>query len=239
MKTNQLLKRSVKARKPRRNPLSENSKLRLLGLPDSLIKVIQFFALHPDEKIRFRELQRRLELGSASLQRDLDRLIILGVVRRIVDQDSLTHYSAAPHSGLWVALLGLVRELSEPEVLVREAVRDVPGIDAAFIYGSVAHKTARPDSDIDLFVVADNLDRHVFYRNVAELGQVTGKEVNAIQYSKAEFAKRLAGNTRFVREVLEGEKVWVVGDGTELAPIAIAAGLTESSVRSGRSGTNV
>src|SRR5450759_899956 len=119
MQTNQLLKRSVKARKPRRNPLSENSKLRLLGLPDSLIKVIQFFALHPDEKIRFRELQRRLELGSASLQRDLDRLIILGVVRRIVDQDSLTHYSAAPHSGLWVALLGLVRELSEPEVLVR------------------------------------------------------------------------------------------------------------------------
>lgn len=217
----------------------ENARLRLLGLSDSLIRVIRFFALHPTEIIRFRVLQRRLGIGSASLQRDLERLAILGLVRRTVNRDSLTHYSAAPHSGLWVALLALVRELSEPEVLVKEAVRDVSGIDAAFIYGSVATRTARPDSDIDLFVVGDNLDRHTFFRNVAELGQLSGKEVNTIHYSRAEFAKRLAGNTRFVRQVLQGEKVWIVGDGSELAPIAIAAGLSESSVRSGRSDVDV
>lgn len=197
-------------------------KLALLGWPESFVKVIRFFAIHPNRRIRFRELQRRLGLGSASVKRDLDRLVSLGVLERKVE-GSVILYCVSHASGVWLALTRLIRELSSCEALVREAVRDVAGIDAAFIYGSVARGEEGPHSDIDIFVVGDHVDRRALYGNLAEVERLTGKEVNSIRYSKTELARKLASNTRFVREVLRGEKVWVAGDKKEIEPIAIAA----------------
>ena len=201
---------------------SSGDKLALLGWPESLVKIIRFFAIHPNKRIRFRELQRRLELGSASVKRDLDRLVALGVVKRQVE-DSVILYAVSHESAVWVALTRLIRELSAPDVLVKEAVRDVAGIDSAFIYGSVARGEEGPDSDIDLFIVGDDIDRRALYGSLAELEHLTGTQVNSIRYSKSELARKLATNARFVREVLKGEKVWVAGDAKEIEPIAIAA----------------
>jgi predicted nucleotidyltransferase len=38
---------------------------------------------------------------------------------------------------------------------VRHMLARFDGIEGAFVYGSVAHGTARPDSDVDLFVLTD------------------------------------------------------------------------------------
>jgi uncharacterized protein len=210
--------------RPTSNAVPKDS-LALLGWPVSLIKLVRYFALHPNDRMRFRELQRKLGVGGESLKRDLARLVAVGALQRI-DEGQITKYAVAPNPRLWSAFLGLIRELSNPVTLVREAFRDVRGIDAAFIYGSVARCEARPDSDIDIFVVGDKIDRPALYENLAELGVVLGKEVNSIRYSKAELAHRLASKTRFVREVLGGEKLWVAGNEDELAPLAIAAGVT-------------
>lgn len=198
--------------------------LALLGWPASLIKLVRYFALHPNDRMRFRELQQKLGLGGQSVTRDLARLVAVGALQRIDDGD-VTRYAVAPNPRIWSALLGLVRELSNPVTLVKEAFRDVHGVDAAFIYGSVARCEAGQDSDIDIFVVGDRIDRPALYANLAELGVVLGKEVNSIRYSKAELAHRLAAKTRFIREVLGGEKLWVAGNEGEIAPLATAAGV--------------
>jgi len=197
-------------------------------MPNSFVKVLRFFALRPKKKIRFRALQRLLDLGAASLKRDLMRLTQLGAVERF-QKGFAIEYAVDPSSSLWSALNHLVRELSTPETLLKEAMRDVPGVEAAFIFGSVARGTAEWDSDIDLFVIGDNLNRLIFYDRIAEVSHLTGKEINTIRYSKDDLARRLAGESRFVREVLQNEKVWVGGDPMRIAPIAIAAGIPDGA----------
>ena len=215
--------------------------LRLLGFSESLATLIRFFAVHPSQRWRFREIQQRLNPGSASLQLNLARLVDLGVARREVHQSSVS-YSIVQESRVWWSLTRLVGELCEPETLIKEAVKDVPGISAAFIFGSVAAGTATSESDIDLFVVGDNFDRNTFYRNVAEAQQLSGKAINTVAYSTEQFASRLGARTGFIREVLLGKKIWVGGDALQIAPLATAAGLPAdwaSSVREVEGETSV
>lgn len=211
---------------PRAKQQGEPDKLRLFGMPESFVKLIRFFAIHAGTSWRFRELQSRVGTGSASLQRDLARLLELGVLVRCETSSSVS-FSVNQRSRVWWSLLQLIRELSDPALVLREAIRDVAGVDAAFIFGSTAKGTSVRESDIDLFVVADNLNRSAFYRNIAEAGQVMGKEINTIEYSKEQLAHRLAAKTRFVCEVLQGQKVWVGGDPNQLTPFSIAAGIAE------------
>lgn len=201
-------------------------RLRLFSMPDSFVRLIRFFAVRPGASWRFRELQARVGTGSASLQRDLARLVELGVLVR-QETGSSVSFSLNQGSRVWWSLLQLIRELSDPALILREAIRDVDGVDAAFIFGSAAKGTSVKESDIDLFVVTDNLNRSAFYRNIAEAGQVMGKEINTIEYSREQLAHRLAAKTRFVREVLRGQKLWVGGDPERLATFSIAAGISE------------
>lgn len=198
--------------------------IQALGFPTSLARVLRYFALRPHARAGLRELQRDLSIGSASAQRDLARLEAIGILRRIREGRRI-RYQVIESSPLWGALLRLVGEGTPPDTMLREALRDVDGLDAAFIFGSTAAGTARPDSDVDLFVVGDALDARAFHRAVHEAGLLLGREVNPVKYTRAGLAGRLAAGTRFIREVMAGPKTWVAGDPDAIAPIAIAAGV--------------
>lgn len=204
---------------------STSDRFALIGWHTAFAHLVRYFVLRPEARPRLRELQRHLGLGSASVQRELRRLVEVGAIQRLVE-DGQVRYAVAPRVKLWGALRTLVRELSSPAALVSEALRDVPGIDAAFIFGSTAAGSARQDSDIDVLVVAaDAVDTRALHRGLAEVGLLLEREVNPVRYTPQELARRLAGGTRFVREVLEGPRVWVAGSPAAIAPIAAAAGV--------------
>ncbi len=204
--------------------MSTQDPLVVLGLTASLAQVLRYFALRPGARAHLRELQRELGVSSASSQRDLARLVELGVLHRLAEGRTV-RYAVADKASLWGPLRALVGEASDPAVLVREALRGVAGVDAAFVYGSTAASTARSDSDVDLFVVGDSIDTRALHRALAEAGLLMGREVNPVRYTRTELAARLAAGTRFVREALTGPKAWVAGTASAVAPIAIAAGI--------------
>jgi predicted nucleotidyltransferase len=105
---------------------------------------------------------------------------------------------------------------------------DVPGVRAAFVFGSTARGTHRADSDVDLFVLEDSeVDRRRMLTQLAEAGLLLGREVNAVRYTPESLAERLGDPShaafRFVRDALTGPKRWVAGDPTEIAAVAEAA----------------
>lgn len=195
-----------------------------LGLSRPLVRIVRYFALRPGARAGLRQLQRALGLGSASAQRDLKRLTDIGVLRRY-ELAKGVRFGIVEDAPLWGALRTLIGEASAPETLLREALREVPKLDAAFVFGSTAAGTARPSSDVDLFVVTDDDDPRQLYRAINEAGLLIGREVNTVRYTKTDLAHRLAGGSRFVREALAGPKAWVAGSAGAIAPIAIAAGV--------------
>ena len=163
------------------------------------------------------------------MQRDLRMLTELGVLERFED-GRLVRYRAVPRPRLWAGLALLTRETVDPVRILAEALSDVAGIEAAFVFGSMVTGTTHDDSDVDIFIVeATTVDRAALHRQLAEAGALIGRQVNPVRYTQQALAERL-GNpaheaARFVREVLAAPKRWLAGTPDAIRPLATAAGI--------------
>lgn len=198
--------------------------LELLGLAPSAARILRYFVLRPGARPHARELQRLLRLGGSSLQRELARLGELGALERVQDGRRV-RYQAVEGSPVWKAVRLLVGTSTDPAPLVEDALVDIAGVRAAFVFGSTARGTDRADSDIDLLVVEDAaVDRRKLLSQLAEAGLLLGREVNAVRYTLQALGERLRDPahpaSNFVRTTLMGPKRWVAGDPAEIAWLA-------------------
>lgn len=186
----------------------------LLG-SETLYRVILYFLLHPHEKPHFRALQRRVGAGVRPLKAALDRLEELDLLRSEGEGNRRVYRANHEHRG-WLALMRMVSEFADPAEVLREALRDVPGVEAAFIFGSIARGDAGPESDLDLLIVGEDIPGHELGRCTSESSAVLGHVVNVVKYSPRDFARRVAEGHYFLRNVLSNPMLWVVGDAKAL-----------------------
>ena len=177
----------------------------------ALQSLIVRFVLHPDAAPHFRELQRLTHGGVRSLQAALGRLQERGLVYSEGQGNRRLVRANVEHPG-WDALRRMVRVFVEPYELLREALAGIPGIHAAFVFGSIARGEARAESDVDLFVVGEDVARHELNRNVSEATAVLGREVNLVRYSSSEFVRRVSAGDYFIHAVAREPKQWLIGD---------------------------
>ena len=123
----------------------------------ALAAVVIYFVLHPDRAPHFRALQRVTRVSSRSLQHEIARLEALGMVRRERD-GRLVRYRAVAGHPRWSVLWQMIREFAHPAEVLRVALAEVSGIEAAFIFGSFARGDTHAESDVDLFVLSDRMD---------------------------------------------------------------------------------
>jgi len=178
-------------------------------------RLLVYFAMFPDREIHLRALQRDTDLSIASLQTELPRLEEMGLVRRS-STGRLVRYAANPSHRAWPALRAMIRSFVEiPEVL-RVALAPVDGIRAAFVFGSHPRGDSTDESDVDLFVVGNEVPRGEITQHAQEASMLLGREVNPLVYSPGELTDRAEGGSRFVSEVLRGPKWWIIGDDRQL-----------------------
>jgi predicted nucleotidyltransferase len=176
----------------------------------ALARLLIDLAVRPDEAAHGREIQRRTGLTPRSLQAELDRLEALGIVRRRSD-GRLVRWALDKANPRWRVLRALVRELAAPVDVIRDALADVPGVAAAFVFGSVARAEAREDSDVDVFLLDGGVDEDRLSRRILDAGVLLGREVNVVQMTPGELAAKITAGSGFVREVMRGAKSWVAG----------------------------
>ncbi|HEX5869072.1 MAG TPA: nucleotidyltransferase domain-containing protein [Longimicrobium sp.] len=181
----------------------------------AMARVVIDFAVHPDDAPYGREIQRRTGLTPRSLQTELGRLESLGVIRRR-KEGRLVRYELVESNPRWRALRSLVRELADPVDVVRNALADVPGIGAAFVFGSFARGDTREDSDVDVFIIGKDIPDHLLYRGTIEAQILLNREVNIVDMTREDLVRRIESGSSFIRNVLRGPKVWLVGSEAEL-----------------------
>ncbi len=183
----------------------------------ALARLVTHFATHPDDIPHVRALQRRTGLTPRSLQTELARLERLGVVGRETNGRQV-RYRLNEQSPRWAALRRLVRELAEPSDVLRDALADVPGIEAAFLFGSMARGTAvRESSDLDVFILHRELPEDLLARRTLDTGVLLGREVNVVTTNYDDLLERVANSSGFLPAVLRGPKLWIVGSDTDLS----------------------
>jgi predicted nucleotidyltransferase len=187
----------------------------------ALAYLILYFVVHPDATPHFRALQRATGISSRSLQHELARLQELGMLQSERDGRLVRFRRVADHPR-WSALREMVREFAAPGAVLRIAIADVPGIEAAFIYGSCARGEMDERSDIDVFLIGEGLEETepelALVAGTSEASVLLGHEVNVTRYTQQKLERRRHGG--FLRSVLAGPKEWLVGSDAVLNPTA-------------------
>jgi predicted nucleotidyltransferase len=150
--------------------------------------------------------------GRGAVHRELKRLANSELVTVQVSGNQ-KHYQANPASPIYDELCGIVRKTMGLAQPLRAALAPLAKrINAAFVYGSVAKRSERASSDIDLMIVSRDLTYADLYEALETVSQQLGRKVNPTIFTPSELAKRVASGGAFVKRVLEQPKVWLKGD---------------------------
>lgn len=179
-------------------------------------KIIGWLFTHPDEEFFVRQLESLLDEDSTNLSRELARLQRLGVLV-CQARGRQKHYRANPACPIYAELRGVASKTAGLADILRQLLEPLSAkVVVAFVYGSQATGTSQAASDVDLMVVG----KVGFGEVVAALQpaqEKLGREINPTVYSTAEFHAKLVAGHHFVKSVMEGPKVFVIGDDGELA----------------------
>jgi predicted nucleotidyltransferase len=191
----------------------------LLGLISSRIKidVISVLLFNPDDELSYQDIVDRVGLKKrGNIAWALDRLEEYGYVIRTVSGKKKryrinTENPIYPElKSIWMKTVGLFARLEERLQPLEE------GIEFAFVYGSFADGTERADSDVDLMIIGTVRGRDVA-RALSGLDEELGREVHYSVFPAAEAGDRLAKGDHFWTRLVEGEKVFLIGDRGEFS----------------------
>lgn len=162
--------------------------------------------LEPDRPAPLAELAKELGLDRAGVKREADRLESAGLVasERVGRQRILRPNRLSPYHD---HLYGLLVTAFGPAALVGPALRNVPGIEEVFLFGSWAARykgiPGPEPADIDVLVVGSP-DRTTLYEIARELEAHLGREVNPVVVSRERWDAEDEG---FIREVKAAPRV--------------------------------
>jgi predicted nucleotidyltransferase len=184
---------------------------------DSQARVYGWLFGQPERGFHLSELLRLTGLGSASLQRELNRLAAAGLVlsERVGNQ---RRFQANPQSPVFAELVALTGKTVGVVPILREALMPLtPRLQAAWVYGSMARQTDTVKSDIDVMLVGDDLALSDVLEQLMPAEAQLGRKINPTCYTPQEFERRRAEPDSFVNRVLSLPVLALIGDAHEPA----------------------
>lgn len=181
--------------------------------------LLALFFGHPDESFYVNQIQQRLGSGSGAVQRELKLMTDAGVIIR-ERRGNLVYYQANAKSPVFEELKNIVRKTFGVADVIRDCLAAISkNISVAFIFGSVASSTDGKASDIDVMVIGDVSFAEVSSA-VSQAEKLIRREINPVVYSPVEFGQKVKEESHFVKSVLEGEKIFLLGDNNEFGRLA-------------------
>lgn len=182
------------------------------GLADALFtdtqqRVLGLLFGQPDRSFMLSELIRLARTGTGAVQRELQRLSETGVVtvELVAGRKYLQANRASPIFG---ELRALVEKTTGVAAELRKALdRESSRIRFAVLFGSVAKRTDRSASDIDVLLVSDDLTQEEAFALFEETEKRLGRRISPIIYTPGEFRKKQREENPFLTKVMAGEHV--------------------------------
>ncbi len=196
---------------------------RRLGLGDVLFgrtrgAILATLFATPEESFYTREIVRKLNVSSGAIQRELQNLSNAGlIIRKTVGHQ--VFYQANRHASVFSEMRALVNKTVGVFAILAKALEPISdGIHIAFVYGSVAKNEATATSDVDLMVIGDaSLERVL--QSVSETEKSLGQPINPTVYSRDEFNSKVRAGNHFLKSVLNGPKLFLIGNDDELRKV--------------------
>lgn len=176
-------------------------------------EIFRLLFQRPGTELYLRELHRRSGLSIRPIQQELSKLAAIGLVN-LRNDGNRVYYGANMAHPLAPEIRSLVEKTSGVSAVLESALSQ-PGVEIAFVFGSVASGRARPDSDLDLFVVGDIGLRKVS-KLISGVSERIGREINPHVMTRKELSSKALRGDHFLSNVLGSKKQFIVGTEDEL-----------------------
>ncbi len=192
------------------------------GLGDALFgrvrqRVLGLLFGDPGRSFHANELIRLADAGTGAVQRELERLSAAGLVT-VQRAGNRRLYRADPDSPIFAELRGIVLKTVGLADVIADALAPLaPGIQGAFVFGSVARGQDTSGSDIDLIVLSDRYGYGELFTALESASQRLGRAVNPLIYTRDEFDRKLAKGGAWAANVRSGGRIWIIGEEGDLA----------------------
>lgn len=172
--------------------------------------LLRLFFSNPEKEYYLRELERDLGYSVANIRRDLLKLERQGLFRTR-RHGNRVYYSLNQKYPLFGELKSIVFKTIGVEGALREMLRRIPGVGAAWLYGSFASGQETATSDIDLLIVGAP-DEEKLLDEIEHLEGALGRDINYAVYPQDEFEKKRREHDSFIENVMSRAKVLLAGE---------------------------
>lgn len=164
-------------------------------------KVLGYFFLNMHARHYVNELARILLVDPGNLLRVLRKLEQEGVLAR-EQQGNLTYYFINTQYPLLAELKKMYAARYGVEQKLTHQLKNLSGLQEAYLYGSFVKKTFGPGSDLDVLLVGTHraLDAR---RALNALEKNLGREISVVDMAPQEFAKRKKNKDEFITTIFK------------------------------------
>lgn len=171
---------------------------------------------HPDRSFFTNEIIRHGGGGAGAIHRELIALTRAGILAEkcIGNQH---HFQANPACPIFDELRGIIRKTFGIAGTLHKALQPFARkIQVAFVYGSIARGEETARSDIDLFIISNDLAYPDLFPALAETENVLARTVNPTIYKPGELERKRDEGNAFANRILTQPKILVTGNESDL-----------------------
>ena len=186
--------------------------------PKTRQDILSALIMRPRRSWYLTDLARHLNSPKTSLQRELANLESARIIIRRVEGRNV-HYQANPACPFLPELQGLLAKTSGLVDVLRDALRPLnKRISVAFVFGSVARGEEVAESDVDLMVMGE-VGLAELAQPIQKARERLGREVSLVTVPPEEFTAKVL-EAGFMKAVLKGPKLFIVGNADDMEAIA-------------------
>ena len=167
--------------------------------------LLNLYFLNLKKGYYLRELEKILGHSVANIRKELIRLEKDGLFT-VEKKGNMTYYHLNKSFSLYKELKNIVEKTLGLKDILINALKNVSGIDMAFIYGSFAKEEEHGKSDIDLFIIG-KFDENDLIPEVKNLERKLQREINYTFYTRKEYEMKKKEGNAFIRDVLGKPKI--------------------------------
>lgn len=177
--------------------------------------LLSTFFSNPGAEYYTRQLASMHGISVGTIHREINKLLSSGMFN-VRNVGNIKLFSLNKQNPVYEEMKNIIYKTVGAVKLIKDAVADVKGIKIAFIYGSFAKGDERPDSDIDVFLIGNDVDEDELVVNISIVEKKLFKEINYTQYTENEYKKEKKKKNSFILEIMEGKKIFIKGGEDDL-----------------------
>ncbi len=181
------------------------------------VKLMELFFSNPSEMWYVRELTRLTDEEINAVRRELARMLEVGLLTS-ENRGNRLYYRLNRHYEFFQELLTLVAKTTGLGGEIKKNRKKMGDLEFVMFSGNFARFARRANTDVDILIVGDVVLPELTAL-IKKEEEKRGYEINYSVISRDEFVFRKERRDPFIKEVLSGSRVLIIGNEDELLAV--------------------